>query len=262
MSYEIIKSIAIKDGKIFTRLSSNNVFPKDFTSEENPGLTRIYNEEGLMKLYVSLVEGGLSGYLHFQRSGNKLVRQLECITDSLFADKQYREIKNEADKLEYKLWEFKEETEEKRQCKIKYEEYKNKVHNYVDMRVREFFYPKLKIPVSVKNELDNVLEMYEENLENDDEDIFSGTEDSYANEMLDQDIYSVLSRENVEEIMELNNNMYTLLNIDFRGKSYDQIVEQITDKLYEKFKDNLENLYKIIEIKETEKAEMCETLGL
>lgn len=262
MSYEIIKSITFKDGRVFSRMSSNNVYPKDFTSEENPGLTKMYNEKGLMYLYVSLVESGLNGNLHFQKSGNKLVRQLEVITDSLFEDKKYRNLKNETDKLEYKLWDFKEETEEKTQCKKEYDENRGKLHNYVDMRVREFFYPKLKITTSIKNELNNVLEMYEENLENDDEDIFSGTEDSYANEMLDQDIYNVLSRANVETIMALNNNMYTLLDIDFREKSYDQIVEQITDKLYEKFRDNIDNINNIIEVKEMEKEEICENLAL
>lgn len=262
MSYEIVKSIVIKNDKVFSRMDSNNVYPKDFISMENLGLTKMYNEKGLMNLYVSLVEGGLSGYLRFQRNGNKLVRQLECVTDSLFEDKQYRNMKNQVNELEYKLWGFKEENDEKKKCKEEYDKYSNKIHNYVDMRVREFFYPKLKIPASVKNELDNVVEMYEENLENDDGDVFSGTEDSYANEMLSQDIYDVLSRENVEKIMTLNNNMYTLLNIDFRGKSYDQIVEQITDKIFEKISDNIEDLDKIIEVKEIEKEEISEALSL
>ena len=165
MSYEIVKSIVIKKDRVFSRMDSNNVYPKDFISMENPGLTRIYNEKGLMGLYVSLVEGGLSGYLHFQKGGNKLVKQLERITDSLFEDKQYRNMKNEADKLEYKLWDFKEENEEKKQCKQEYDKYSEKLHNYVDLKVREFFNPKLKVPDSIKRELDNVLEMYEENLD-------------------------------------------------------------------------------------------------
>ena len=117
------------------------------------------------------------------------------------------------------------------------------------MKVREFFYPKLIIPFSIKRELDNVIEMYEENMANDDQDIFSGTEDSYANEMLSQDLYNVLSRKNVEQIMALNNNIYVLLNIDFRNKSYDKIVEQITDKLYDKLIKDLDNIDEIIEVK-------------
>ena len=91
--------------------------------------------------------------------------------------------------------------------------------------------------------------MYEENMANDDQDIFSGTEDSYANEMLSQDLYNVLSRKNVEQIMALNNNIYVLLNIDFRNKSYDKIVEQITDKLYDKLIKDLDNIDEIIEVK-------------
>lgn len=253
MSYEIVKSIVIKQDKVYSRMESNNVSPKDFISVENPGLTQMYNEGGRTKLLVQLVEGGLSGYLKFQKKGNKLVKQLEVITDKLFDDDKYRKMQDEVEKLEYRLWDFKEETEEKRKCKEECDKCRDKVHNYVDMRVREFFYPKLIIPFSVKRELDNVIEMYEENLENDDGDICSGTEDSYASEMLSQDIYEVLNKENVEKIMELNNNMYTLLNIDFRNKSYDQIVEQITDKLAQKFIDNIEELDKFIETIENEK---------
>ena len=257
MSYEIVKSIVIKQDKVYSRMESNNVYPKDFISVENTGLTKMYNEGGKAKLLVSLVEGGLSGYLKFQKNGNKLVRQLQVMTNNLFEDEKYRNLKGKADSLEYQLWDFKEETEEKKKLKEEYNKLNSQVHNYVDMKVREFFNPKLIIPLSVKRELDNVLEMYEENMENDDQDIFSGTEDSYANEMLGQDLFDVLSRNNVEQIMALNNNMYTLLNIDFRNKGYDEIVEQITDKLYKKFMYNLNNLNEIIETKnvELEKAE-------
>lgn len=262
MSYEIVKSITIKEDKVFTRMESNNVFPKNFFSVENTGLTQIYNEKGKMGMLVFLVEGGLDGYLHFQRSGNKLVRQLEVITDNLYEDEKYSNLRENVRNLLYKFWDFKEETEEKKLCGKEYDEHKAKLHNYVDMKVREFFYPKLIIPYSIKQELDNVVEMYEENLGNDDEDIFSGTEDSYANEMLEQDIYDVLSKNNVEKIMQLNNNMYTLLNIDFRNKSYDEIFEQITDKLYEKFLNNINNLDEIVEVKENEKDEISEVLTI
>ena len=262
MSYEIVKSIVIKQNKVFSRMESNNVYPKDFISVENTGLTKMYNEGGKAKLLVSLVEGGLSGYLKFQKNGNKLVRQLQVMTNNLFEDEKYRNLKGKADSLEYKLWDFKEETEEKKKLKEEYNKINSQVHNYVDMKVREFFNPKLIIPLSVKRELDNVLEMYEENIENDDQDIFSGTEDSYANEMLGQDLFDVLSKKNVELIMSLNNNMYTLLNIDFRNKSYDEIIEQITDKLYEKFMDNIKNLNEIIEVKQQEKEEISESITI
>lgn len=260
MSYEIVKSIVIKQDKVYSRMESNNVYPKDFISVENTGLTKMYNEGGKAKLLVSLVEGGLSGYLKFQKNGNKLVRQLQVITNNLFEDEKYRKIKGETDSLEYKLWDFKEETEEKKKLKEEYNKLNSQAHNYVDMKVREFFNPKLIIPLSVKRELDNVLEMYEENMENDDQDIFSGTEDSYANEMLGQDLYDVLSKKNVEQIMSLNNNMYTLLDIDFRNKSYEEIVEQITDKLYDKLMDSINNLDEIIEVKDVELEEVEEPI--
>lgn len=262
MSYEIVKSIVIKQDKVYSRMESNNVYPKSFISEENPGLTKILNEDGKAELLVKLVEGGLDGYLRFQKNGNKLVKELEVITNNLWEDEKCKKLKSNVYSLEYKLWDFKEENKEKKELKLEYDNLNNQLHNYVDMKVREFFNPKLIIPYSIKRELDNVLEMYEENMENDDQDIFSGTEDSYAKEMLSQDLFDVLSRKNVEQIMSLNNNMYTLLNIDFRNKSYDEIVEQITDKLYEKFMDNLNNLNEIIEVKQQEKEEMREAITI
>lgn len=262
MSCEIVKSIVIKQDKVYSRMESNNVYPKEFISAENPGLTRIYNEGGRTKLLVQLVEGGLSGYLKFQKNGNKLVKQLEVITDMLFDDDKYRKMKDEVERLEYRLWDFKDETEEKKKCKEECDKLRIQVHNYIDMKVREFFYPKLIIHSSLKNELNNVIEMYEENLESDEEDVFSGTEDSYANELLRQDIFNVLSIENVEKIMKLNNNMYSLLDIDFRGKSYEQIVEAITDKLYDKFINNINDLDEILEVKEIEKEEINENLTI
>lgn len=262
MSYEIVKSIVIKQDKVYSRMESNNVYQKSFISEENPGLTKILNEDGKAELLVKLVEGGLDGYLRFQKNGNKLVKELEVITNNLWEDEKCKKLKSNVYSLEYKLWDFKEENKEKKELKLEYDNLNNQLHNYVGMKVREFFNPKLIIPYSIKRELDNVLEMYEENMENDDQDIFSGTEDSYAKEMLSQDLFDVLSRKNVEQIMSLNNNMYTLLNIDFRNKSYDEIVEQITDKLYEKFMDNLNNLNEIIEVKQQEKEEMREAITI
>ena len=50
MSRELFKSMTYKDGKVYTRQCSNNVYPKDFYSEENTGLTKRYNELGQIKL--------------------------------------------------------------------------------------------------------------------------------------------------------------------------------------------------------------------
>ena len=60
--------------------------------------------------------------------------------------------------------------------------------------------------------------------------------------------------------MSLNNNMYTLLDIDFRNKSYEEIVEQITDKLYDKLIDSINNLDEIIEVKDVELEEVEEPI--
>ena len=257
MSYEIVKSIVIKNDKVFSRIESNNVYPKSFISEENPGLTKILNEDGKAELLVKLVEGGLDGYLRFQKNGNKLVKELEGITNKLWEDEKCKKLKSNVYSLEYKLWDFKEENNEKKELKLEYDNLNNQLHNYVSMKVREFFYPKLIIPFSIKRELDNVIEMYEENMANDDQDIFSETEDSYANEMLSQDLYNVLSRKNVEQIMALNNNIYVLLNIDFRNKSYDKIVEQITDKLYDKLIKTIDEKGKLGTVKKGIKLSNC-----
>ena len=112
MSYEIVKSIVIKNDKVFSRIESNNVYPKSFISEENPGLTKILNEDGKAELLVKLVEGGLDGYLRFQKNGNKLVKELEGITNKLWEDEKCKKLKSNVYSLEYKLWDFKEENNE------------------------------------------------------------------------------------------------------------------------------------------------------
>ena len=155
MSYEIVKSIVIKNDKVFSRIESNNVYPKSFISEENPGLTKILNEDGKAELLVKLVEGGLDGYLRFQKNGNKLVKELEGITNKLWEDEKCKKLKSNVYSLEYKLWDFKEENNEKKELKLEYDNLNNQLHNYVSMKVREFFYPKLIIPFSIKRELDN-----------------------------------------------------------------------------------------------------------
>lgn len=125
MSYEIVKSIVIRQNKVYSRMESNNVYPKDFISLENTALTKMYNEGGKLKLLVTLVESGLSGYLKFQKNGNKLVKQLQVMTNNLFEDEKYKKLKEKADSLEYKLWDFKEETEEKKKLKNEYDKLKN-----------------------------------------------------------------------------------------------------------------------------------------
>ena len=46
MSRELFKSMVYKDGKVYTRQCSNNINPKNYSREENKGLTRLYQEKG------------------------------------------------------------------------------------------------------------------------------------------------------------------------------------------------------------------------
>lgn len=46
MSYEIVKSIGIHDGKCFITSSSNNVYPHTFSKWECTPLTKIFQEKG------------------------------------------------------------------------------------------------------------------------------------------------------------------------------------------------------------------------
>lgn len=252
MSYEIVKSVTIKDGKVYTRQESNNVYPKDFCSCENPGLTKMLENNGTIAIYKLLIELSLDGSVRFSVPGNKIVNQLNQISNTISNDKHYRNIKNEVFELENKSWSCKD-SQEKEKINKELDVKRQILKNYIDQYVRSCFFKKIKIPKSIKEEINNVKEIYIEDLENEEEDVFSGAEDSYANEMLGQHLYDVFNQENVEKIMALNNNMYTVLDINFRNKSYEEIFEQITDKLIEKTTYNIDNLNSFIEVIEDEK---------
>lgn len=74
MSYEIIKSIVIKDGKVIVRASSNNVSPKHFDPWECSSLTKILTEQGQDALDLEIMKQYESGC--FQRGDNKWTRAL------------------------------------------------------------------------------------------------------------------------------------------------------------------------------------------
>lgn len=248
MSYEIVKSIAIKKGKVFTRMSSNNVYPKDFTSQEHKYLTQILEEKGLIYLYTFLVEGGLEGSLDFKENGNKIVRQLNFVVNDLYNDKHYQNKNNTDRELSRKIWGTKEGSKEREVYEKEFEKNKLELNDYIKLKVREYFEPKIKIPYSIKRELDNIIEMYQEDLENEESDVFSGTQDSYANEMLLQNIYDVLSKENIEKIMALNHNLYIVLDLNYINKSYNDVLNEITEKLVKKIEYHIENLEKFINV--------------
>jgi len=249
MSFEIVKGITLKNGKVFTRICSNNVYPQDFTSQENKYLTKILSEKGLLSLYKLLIEGGLEGNLHFRKgSGSRIVRYMDFAVKTIEKDKEYVSLKNRISELEYKIWGIKEESEEKEKLKNKVEHFRDTLNNYIDIKVKELFEPKIKIPSTIERELANVLEMYEENLEMDEGDVFSSSQSSYANEMLSQNIYDVLSKENVEKIMELNNHLFIVLDLDYTKKTYNDVLDEITDKLAQKFEFYIEELENFVNV--------------
>ncbi len=77
MSYEIIKSIKIKDNKVLIKYASNNVSPKTFNECESISLTKILQEKGQEALDIEILQAYESGV--FQRGNNKYCRALKVL---------------------------------------------------------------------------------------------------------------------------------------------------------------------------------------
>ncbi len=69
MSYDIIKSIKIKDGKVHINGAPSNVYPRYFEEFECPSLTKVLKEEGRQALEVVILGEYENG--NFQRGSNK-----------------------------------------------------------------------------------------------------------------------------------------------------------------------------------------------
>jgi hypothetical protein len=79
MGYDIIKSIKIKDNKVFLTSTANNVRPRTFKEWHCESLTRILIEQGQEALDVEILEEYESG--NFQAGGqNKYTRALKVLT--------------------------------------------------------------------------------------------------------------------------------------------------------------------------------------
>jgi hypothetical protein len=78
MSYEIVKSIKIKDGKVFMRAASNNVWPRDFDEYESHILTGILQEQGQKVLDLAIFGYYESGCLQ-PGTPNKYTRALSIL---------------------------------------------------------------------------------------------------------------------------------------------------------------------------------------
>ena len=77
MSYEIIKNIKIKDGKVFLTSSANNIYPHTFDEWECSSLTKILQEKGEDELDIEVLGEYEKGC--FQRGNNKYTRALAVL---------------------------------------------------------------------------------------------------------------------------------------------------------------------------------------
>lgn len=64
MSYDIIKSISIKKGRVFINAASSNVYPKHYYNSQCPSLTRILAEQGRGELDKTLFNEFRVGNFH------------------------------------------------------------------------------------------------------------------------------------------------------------------------------------------------------
>lgn len=99
MSRELFKSMTYKDGKVFTRQCSNNVYPKDYYSEENVGLTKRYNELGKVGFEKWILTYGImQGNIEVLGGSNKILKRLNYLANLLWEDKEYRNLYDDKDK--------------------------------------------------------------------------------------------------------------------------------------------------------------------
>jgi len=77
MSYDIVRSIKIKDEKVFVKAASNNVYPRTYEEWECASLTKILQEEGQEKLDITILREFESG--NFQGNAGKYARSLAVL---------------------------------------------------------------------------------------------------------------------------------------------------------------------------------------
>lgn len=97
MSRELFKSMIYKNGKVFTRQCSSNVYPKHYYSEENSPLTRFYNEVGQEKFEKGFIDGILQGYIVVLGNSSGVLNRLNSIANIIWEDKEFKKIYNKLD---------------------------------------------------------------------------------------------------------------------------------------------------------------------
>lgn len=100
MSRELFKSMIYKNGKVFTRQCSNNVYPKYFYSEENKGLTKMYNELGQIGFEKWFLTNGLmQGTVEILSGSNKILQKLNFLANLLWNDRDFKKLKDNDAKI-------------------------------------------------------------------------------------------------------------------------------------------------------------------
>lgn len=98
MSYEIVKSITIKNGEVFTRQESNNDQPRTFIKDINPYLTKINKEKGTSELINFIIIESLCGNIKFKPE-NRLSREIEEIVERIRERKDFQQLSDKQDYL-------------------------------------------------------------------------------------------------------------------------------------------------------------------
>ena len=130
MSRELFKSMVYRNGKVFTRQSSNNDFPKDYHSRENVNLTNLYQEMGhrsFEKFFINLI---LEGAVEVLSGSNNTLRKLNYIANLLWEDRTFTELRNKEDEILTKSFRAKTE-EEKNNAHIEYKNIREDIANYI-----------------------------------------------------------------------------------------------------------------------------------
>jgi hypothetical protein len=80
MSYDIVKSIVIKDGKVFARAACNNVSPRHYEPWESACFTKILQEQGEEALDVEILKDYENGnFRPYPGTSNKYTRALDAL---------------------------------------------------------------------------------------------------------------------------------------------------------------------------------------
>ena len=77
MSYEKVKTIKIKDNKVFINSACNNVLPLSYSEEEYPYFTKILQENGLNAVEIALLKSYEEGTL--KQGTNKYTKALKVL---------------------------------------------------------------------------------------------------------------------------------------------------------------------------------------